>query len=147
MHTKELKDNFRRMYTKCSENEIGDLVSAIISAKYWKVHSERKDYVYVVALSQAKIPLKDGFRAKSNAIEKIIVSKEAAKFCRRGRVLTVKKSNGDFKSNTVIEWPTFIKIIREDQDFIYKLIFESPNPPPFINRRMFIMLMDKLKKK
>ena len=136
MHKQEMRKHFKKIYPKCSTIEIENLVSAIVTKKYWKVHSERKDALYVVALTQAKLPFKDGFKAESTAPKTVIVSPKAARLCRRGRILIVKDSGEDFISETIVEWPVFLRLIQQDQNLTYKLFIENPYPP-FINNRMF----------
>lgn len=137
MHTREMREHFRRIYPKCSTREIENLVSAIVSNKYWKVHSEKNDAIYAVALTQAKIPCRDGFKAKSTAPKSVTVSTKAARFCRRGRVLIIKSRDGNLISETVVEWPVFVRLIRQDQNIIYKFFIESHDPPMFLNSRTF----------
>ena len=132
-----MREHFKKIYPKCSTNEIENLVSAIISSKYWKVHFEKRNVLYVVALTKAKIPFKDGFKAKSTAPKTVVVSYKAARFCKRGRILIVKDRGEDFISETVVEWLVFLKLIRQDQNLIYQFFIEYPDPPPFLNSRIF----------
>ncbi len=145
MHAREMREHFKRIYPKCSAYEIEDLISAIISSKYWKVHSEKSDALYVVALTQARIPFKDGFKAKTTAPKTVVVSRKAARFCRRGRILIVKDRSEDFMSETVVEWPVFINLIRQDQNLIYRLFVENPDAPAFLNSRTFEKIQMALK--
>ena len=71
MHTQELRKHFKKIYPKCSSVEIEDLVSVIVSNKYWKIHSEKKDALYTVALTQANIPFKSGFKAESTVYARV----------------------------------------------------------------------------
>jgi len=73
-------------------------------------------------------------------VKKVILSEKAAKFSRRGRILVVKEKDGVFYSNTVIEWPIFLKVIRIDQNITYNILIENQNPPPFLNSRTFTAL-------
>ena len=136
MHTREMRDHFKRIYPQCSTTEIENLVSAIKSKKYWKVHSERKDALYAVALTRAQIQFKDGYKAKSTAPSQVVVVPKAVRFCRRGRILLVKKRGESFLSETVIEWPAFLQLLRQDQNIIYQFFVENPDPPVFVNRRI-----------
>jgi len=142
MHTREMREHFRKIYPKCSTREIENLVSAILSKKYWKVHPRKMDALYVVALTHARVPLKDGFRAKSTAPKTVILSPKAARFCRRGRVLVVKDRGEDFISETVADWPVFTRLIRQDEDLIYKLLIENPGPPAFLDTRNFKKILE-----
>ena len=149
LHADELRKHFTKAYPQCSRRQIESLVSAILSNKYWRVHSQRSDAYYTVALTRALIPCEGGFRAKSTASGAVIVSPRAARFCRRGRILVVKKrSDGHaFISETVIDWPTFLKVIKLNEDSVYKCLVESSSPPAFLNRRSFAKLMKDLEVK
>ncbi|MEM1674688.1 MAG: hypothetical protein QXN24_08155 [Candidatus Bathyarchaeia archaeon] len=141
MRSEELRRHFMKIYPGCSRRGIDDLVSAILSNKYWKVHSCRDDAYYAVALTRAHIPYMDGFRAKSTAPGVVIVSRRAARFCRRGRVLVVKKRNDTFISETVIDWPAFLRVIKMDEDSIYRRLVEEQSPPAFLNKRNLKILL------
>lgn len=135
MRAEDLRRHFMKIYPECSRREIEDLVSAILSGKYWKVHPDRNDAYYAVALTRARIPYMDGFKARSTAPVIVIVSPRAARFCRRGRVLLIKKKDNIFISETIIEWPAFLRIIKINENLVYERLVVNPNPPVFINRR------------
>jgi hypothetical protein len=137
MHTRKMREHFKRIYPECSANEVENLVSAIASCKYWNVHPEKKNAFYVVALTQAKVPFRNGFRAKSTASKDVVVSSKAAKFCRRGRILIAKDRGEDFTADTVVEWPVFLRLMRQNQDHAYKIFVEDPDPPAFLNNVTF----------
>lgn len=145
MRTGELKRLFRRIYPECSQLEIENLVSAMLSRKYWRVHPSKDDAYYVVALTRAKIPFRNGFRAKSTAPWPIIISPRAAKFCRRGRILIIKRKECTFISETVVDWPVFLRLMKMDENLAYKYLIENPNPPPFLNMRIFRALLLRLR--
>lgn len=135
-----------RIYPKCSRREIENLVSAILSGKYWKVHSNMYNAYYAIALTRATIPYMGGFKVKSTAPGVVIVSSEAARFCRRGRILVAKKWNKVFFSETIIDWPAFLRVIKMDENLIYRRLVDDPNPPVFLNGRNLISLFKLLKK-
>ncbi|NIM44502.1 MAG: hypothetical protein GTN80_02120 [Nitrososphaeria archaeon] len=126
--------HFQRMYPGCSTREISDLVSAIRSKKYWNVHPQREDAIYVVALTSAKIPDRNGFKAGTTA-SNVVVSRRVSRFARRGRVLVASDRRDHFYSETVIEWPAFRRLIRQEPDAVYRFLLENPHPPSFINCR------------
>ena len=97
----------------------------------------KSDALYVLALTKAKIPFRDGFKAKTTAPKAVIISPKAARFCRRGRILIVKARDEDFISETIVEWPVFLRLIRQDQNLVYKFLIKYPDPPPFLNSRTF----------
>ncbi|MEM0049245.1 MAG: hypothetical protein QW424_04000 [Candidatus Bathyarchaeia archaeon] len=135
MRAEDLRKHFMKIYPECSRREIEDLVSAIISSKYWKVCPDKNDAYYAVALTRARIPYMGGFRVRSTAPGIVIVSQRAARFCRRGRVLLIKKKDNVFISETIIEWLAFLKIIKINGNLVYERLVMDPNPPTFINRR------------
>ncbi|MEM2311451.1 MAG: hypothetical protein QXD79_07595 [Candidatus Methanomethylicia archaeon] len=145
MSFEDLKNHFKKIYPSCSSIEIENLVSAIIHDKYWKVHPNKGDAIYVVALTRARYPCGNGFRARATAVDTIIVSRRAAKFCRRGRILLAKRVDDKYFSETVIDWPAFLKIIRLNEDFIYSFLVENENPPAFLNKRILSKILKELK--
>lgn len=146
MCAEDLRRHFMRVYPECSRREIYDLVSAMLSGKYWKVHSSMGDAYYAVALTRALIPYINGFKVKSTAPGMVIVSPRAARFCRRGRVLVARRRNDIFVSETIIDWPAFLKVIKMDENLVYRRLIEEPNPPAFLNRRNLSILLSDLKK-
>lgn len=135
MRAEDLRRHFMRIYPSCSRREIEDLVSAVLSNKYWKVHPEMNDAYYAVALTRAAIPYKDGFIARATFPRRVVVSPRAARFCRRGRILVIRLGRGYPSSETVIDWPAFLRLIRMNGDLVYKLLIEARDPPAFLNRR------------
>lgn len=142
MRAEDLRRHFLKVYPGCSRRRIDDLVAAIIHGKYWRVHSGRDNAYYAVALTRAQIPYLDGFKVRSTAPGVVIVSEKAARFCKRGRVLVAKKRNNIFISETIIDWPAFLRIIKMDEELIYRWLIVDPNPPAFINRRNLTALLN-----
>ncbi|MEM1514721.1 MAG: hypothetical protein QXH24_01505 [Candidatus Bathyarchaeia archaeon] len=141
MRAEDLRRHFMRVYPECSRREIYDLVSAILSSKYWKVHSNMNDAYYAVALTRALIPYINGFKVKSTVPGIVIVYPMVAQFCRRGRVLVAKRRNDIFVSKTIIDWPAFLKVIKMDKNLVYRRLVEEPNPPAFLSRRNLKILL------
>jgi len=140
-----LRKTLKRLYPRCRQLEIENLVSAILSRKYWKVHPDRDDAYYVVALTRARNLFRNGFRAKSTAPWPITVSPRAARFCRRGRILVVKREDHNFISETIIDWPVLLRLMKMNEDLAYKYLVENPDPPPFLNMRIFKAILPRLK--
>lgn len=136
----------RRLYPGCTRLEIENLISAMLSGKYWKVHPSRDNAYYAVALTRAKIPFKNGFRAKSTAPWPVTISPKAARFCRRGRILVIKRENHTFMSETVVDWPVFLRLMKIDENLVYKHLIENTDPPQFLNMRVFRALLPCLRK-
>lgn len=145
MRSEELRRLLRRLYPRCSWLEIENLISAMLSGKYWRVHSAKDDAYYVVALTRAKIPFRNGFRAKSTAPWTVTISPRVAGFCRRGRILVIKRGNHNFISETVIDWPVLLRLMKMNEDLAYKYLVENPNPPPFLNMRIFRAILPRLR--
>lgn len=134
MAWERVRQRLRLAYPGCSERELDDLISAMRNGKYWRVHPERGGAVYAVALTQAKIPFREGFAARTTAPKPVAVSKRCAGFMRRARVLVAKDAGDHYISETVLEWPAFLRLVREKPDAVYSLLVENPSPPRFINR-------------
>jgi len=137
LRASDLRSALKRLYPRCSHLEIENLVSAILSGKYWKVHSTKNDAYYVVALTRAKVPFKDGFMARSTSPWPVTISPSAARFCRRGRIMVIRREGNTFIARTVIEWPVFLRLMKMDESLVYRYLVENPDPPPFLNMRTF----------
>ncbi|MCP8309834.1 MAG: hypothetical protein H3Z54_14310 [archaeon] len=134
MSRSDLFAHFKRIYPECSRKEVEDLIEAIKGDKYWLVSSIHKDAIYVVALTKANIPKTKGFQAKATHLKKVIVVPEAAKFSRKGRVLMAIKLDSDYIAKSVISWSTFLRLMNENPDAIYKMLIEG-KIPPFVNNK------------
>ncbi len=134
MRRLELFYHFKKIYPECSRKEIEDLIEAIKGDKYWSVHPEHKDAIYVVALTRAKIPKVGGFQADATYLKKVTISPEAANFSRRGRVLLAVKYGPNYIGKSVITWSAFLRLMNKNPDPIYKLVIEG-KIPFFINNK------------
>ncbi len=135
MYVKDLQRRLRRLHPKYNTREIDDLISSIKSKKHWKVHGKRGDAIYAVALSRSNRPFISGFMAKTTAPKKVVVDKEVTKYVKKGRILVLVDRGEHFACRTVVDWPAFRKLMHQDQEELYKLFVELPNPPHFIDRR------------
>lgn len=132
---KDFLKSFKRRYPYASLKCLRDLASSIKEGKYWRLHPEKSDALYVVALTRAKIPFKDGFKARATTPTCfVIVSRRAARFTRRGRVLIALEKDGGFYADVVLEWPLLYKIIRLNHELVYEYFTLNKNCPAFINR-------------
>jgi len=77
-------------------------------------------------------------------LNKVIASPEAANFSRKGTVLLVVKDNSNYIAKSVITWPAFLRLINENPNLIYKIIFEG-KIPPFINNKNVLAIIHLIK--
>jgi len=124
----------RSLYPECTEREVEDLIAAIKGDKYWSGLPGRRDLIYIVALTKAKIPVEGGFQAKATHLKRVVVSKRASRFCRRGVILAALKTDGCYKVNTVLSWPAFLKVMRGKAEEVYRLL-SNPAAPPYLDVR------------
>ena len=127
-------DHFLAIYPQCSRREIQDLVNAIRNDKYWSVHPGTRDALYVVALTRASIPTPHGFRARATHLRTVTVPPEAAKYCRRGRVLVVVNRDPAPVAMVVATWPAFLRLMRLKTAVVYEML-RSGALPAFIEER------------
>ncbi len=118
-------------------------MEAIRGDKYWFVHPGKRDALYVVALTRAKIPAVQGYRARGTHLGFVSLTSEAAPYCRRGRIIAVTRLGPRFAGRCVIPWPEFLKLIKFDSATIYRALLEN-QLPPFINRRALTGLLQRL---
>ncbi len=144
MSRSELVRCFRRVYRGCSRRDIDNLVSAVLSDKYWSVQPGAKDAVYVVALTRAEFPLGQDFQSRVTHLGFVKVAKAAARYCRRGRVLATLVDGSDFKAVSVINWPAFLSLMRLDPSLIYHALKQG-GLPPFIGKKELAQISRELK--
>lgn len=144
MKRSALWEHLRKAYPRCSNRKINDLVSAIEEDKYWWVCPGKKDAVYVVALTKAQIPLKDGFQARATHVGRVRVLRSAARFSRKGRVLLAVKEGTGFVARCAITWPAFLQLMHEEPQAVYELE-RSGLLPPFVNEKNLPIIIARLK--
>lgn len=142
----DLFAHFKRIYPKCSRKEIQDLIEAIKCDKYWLVCPNYKNAIYVVALTRANIPEEKGFQARATHLNRVIVVPEAARFSRKGRVLMVIKLGSNYIAKSVILWPAFLRLIKENSNMIYEHLIEG-KIPPFVNNKNVKVILKAHKRK
>jgi len=121
------------IFKKIPRKEESDLVEAIRGKKYWNISEENKNYVYVVALSRARELAPIGYYAKTSALGKVQVIPEAAKYCRKYRILLV-----DIETQTafsVLTWMVFRRIMKKN-DKLMNMFIKKRRIPPYINRKI-----------
>lgn len=102
-----------------------DLVNAVKENKYWNVLPDEKDAVYVVALTRARIKVNKDNVVRVTHFGKILVDREIAKFCSRGKVLLAVRENSHFRGKYIITWPAFLNIMRTDPELFYNSLMEK----------------------
>ncbi|MGQ9596086.1 MAG: hypothetical protein ACUVUS_01680 [Thermoproteota archaeon] len=113
-----------------TKREAEDLINAIKHDKYWRIVPEVKDFVCVIALSRARIRSRRGMYAKVTYLRRVEVSRDAAKFCRKWRVLLVDTRS--MLAISVLTWKAFNKIVlRGMGPIIYYFLMHDKLPPYF----------------
>lgn len=133
----KLKGSIFRSLTR---REAEDLINAVKYDKYWKVSPQDKDFIFVVALSRARVKSRRGLYAKATYVKRVEVVREAAKFCRKWRVLLVDRKR--MLAVSVLTWKTFNKIISRGMAPIISFILLHSNPPPYINENILSKILE-----
>ena len=128
------------VFKKIPKKERSDLIAAIKGKKYWNVSEEDRNYVYVVALSRAREKAPVGYYAKTSALGKIQVIPEAAKYCRKYRILILDLENR--AAFSVLTWMAFTRIMRRNDELV-KTLIKNRLTPPYINRKVLRELSGK----
>ncbi|MFQ5940255.1 MAG: hypothetical protein ACE5KA_00950 [Nitrososphaerales archaeon] len=117
-----LLKHYKRIHPSCSNKEITDLINAIKENKYWNVLPNEKNAVYVVALTRARIKFNKDNIVRVTHFGKILVDREIAKFCSRGKVLLAVRENSHYRGSYIVTWPAFLNIMRTRPDLFYKAL-------------------------
>jgi hypothetical protein len=123
-----------------TRREAEDLINAVRDDKYWKVSPENKDFIFVVALSRARIRSRRGMYAKATHVKRVEVIKEAAGFCRRWRVLLVDKRR--MLAVSVLTWRAFNKIVSKGMEYVIRFILLHGTFPPYINEKVLSKMLE-----
>ena len=118
----DLLKRYKRIHPGCTKKEIMDLVNAIKENKYWNVLSNNKDAVYVIALNRAQIKVNAQNVVRVTYFGKILVDRDIAKYCSRGKVVLALRENSNFNGRYVITWPAFLNIMRNDPELFYRAL-------------------------
>lgn len=122
------------IFRQLRRREREDLITAVKGNKYWKATSSNKDFIYVIALTRARVRTNEGFRARVTFLREAIMPRDVAKFCRRYRVLLVNRRTSI--ASCVITWKAFLRIIRNYSEDIYRMLTVDGGLPPYINIRV-----------
>jgi len=115
-----------------------NLVGAIKGNKYWDVSKEDKKYAYVVALTRARERSPIGFYAKATGFGKVQVIKDAAKYCRKYRILVLDSK--ELVAYSVFTWTAFTLAVKKYSKQIRKLLEEN-KLPCYVNIKILKKLM------
>ena len=121
----DLLKRYKRIHPGCTNKEIMDLVNAIKENKYWNVLPNEKNALYVVALTRARITVKKDNVVRVTYFGKILVDREVARFCSRGKILLVVRENSHFKGRYIITWPAFLNIMRNNPELFYNALIKK----------------------
>lgn len=124
--------NRRSIFKHLTRRETEDLLNAVKHDKYWKVNLENKDLIFVVALSRAKIKSRRGMYVKATYVKRVEVVKDAAKFCRKWRVLLIDRKR--MLAVSVLTWKAFNKIFSKRMGPLLSFMFSHGRLPPYINK-------------
>ncbi|MEM2506292.1 MAG: hypothetical protein QXF61_04530 [Nitrososphaeria archaeon] len=122
------------LFKKLSQKDIENIREAIKAKKYWKLDETK---IYTLILSRARIKVRDSFLVKTASHGKVEVSPNAAKYCRRYRILIydVQKNLG----LSVLTWNAFTEIMKKYSVLILELS-NSGCIPSYINMKALIKL-------
>lgn len=128
------------IFKKIPKKEKANLIEAIKGKKYWNISEGNKNYVYAVALSRARNVAPRGYYVKTSVFGKVEVIPEAAKYCRRYRILLIDVKAGTAFS--VLTWMAFRTIMMKYSEVIEALVKDGKTPT-YINRQTLRQLLDK----
>jgi hypothetical protein len=128
------------LFRSLARKEAEDLMNAVKHDKYWKVSPEDKDFIFVVALSRARVKSRRGMYAKATHVKRVEVIKEAAGFCRRWRVLLVDKRR--MLAVSVLTWRAFNKIVSKGMGYVIRFILLHGTFPPYINEKVLSKMLE-----
>jgi len=122
---------------RVGENDWNDIEGAIGGDKYWNVAEGRRDYVYALALSRARIPAPGGRYVRATGFGRVIAPESTARFCRKYRVLLVESRRRIVVS--VLTWNAFREAMANPDRILSAL--ESGSLPRYINYRVISGIM------
>ena len=120
-----------------------DLTAAIRDDKYWKATSSNKDFVYVVALTRARVKSREGFSARATFVGRAFLADEAAKFCRKYRVLLVERRTG--RAFCVLTWRAFLRVMKGYSEDVYRTLIGG-ELPPYLNTKILESVLEEKRK-
>jgi len=121
------------VFSKLSRNDRENLSGAIKGKKYWKISEDSTRFVYVIALSRARIRSPLGFLVETSAFGRVQVVPEAAKFSRKYRVLLLELTTK--VAFSTITWTAFTTIMKKYSGEM-SVLAKNGKVPPYVNRRI-----------
>ncbi|MEM3402984.1 MAG: hypothetical protein QXJ17_00320 [Nitrososphaeria archaeon] len=128
------------VYNDVSEQQRFNLEAAIEGKKYWNISERRSDYVYAIALSRARAKASYGFYARTSFFKRVQVVPQAAKYCRKYRVLLIEVKT--LMAYKVITWNAFCKLMRIFDVKMLPLLLERGSPY-YINLKVLTRIRGK----
>jgi len=107
---RNLKGFLEKKFKYMSEREISDLAEAIKNDKFWYALPGNKQFIFVVALSRARIKNGNFYLAKATYLKQIYIPKEIKEFVRRFMVILVERETR--RGKVVMSWKTFLSLMR-----------------------------------
>lgn len=126
------------VFSKLSRNDRENLSGAIRGKKYWKISEDSTKFVYVIALSRARIRSPLGFLVETSAFRRVQVVPEAAKFSRKYRVLLLDLTTR--VAFSAITWTAFTMIMKKYSKDM-GVLAQNGKFPPYVNRRILKTIM------
>lgn len=114
-----------------TEREAEDLVNAVKHNKYWRIDAGNRDFICVVALSRARVGSRRGMYVRATHLGRVEVSKDAARFCRKWRVLLVDARR--MLAVSVLTWKAFNRIVSEGLGSTVCSMLISGRVPAYFN--------------
>lgn len=127
------------LFKTLNRREKEDLLSAIKGNKYWNLDAKDRDFIYVVALTRARIRIDESYCARATHIGSVTMSKEVGKFCRRYRILLVNRRMG--KAVCVMTWKAFNKYMMKYRKQIHDALMRG-KLPPYMNSKNINGILD-----
>ncbi|NHV98975.1 MAG: hypothetical protein HA496_04915 [Thaumarchaeota archaeon] len=121
------------VFKRLSKKEAEDLVNAVKHNKYWKISPSHREFICVVALSRARVKSRRGMYARATHYGRVEVSKSAASFCRKWRILLIDTRR--MLAVSVLTWRAFKRIVSKGLGPEVCSMLETGSVPPYINTR------------
>jgi len=127
------------VFKSLTRREAEDLINAVKHDKYWKVSPRNDDFIFVVALSRARVKSRRGLYARATYVKRIEVIREAARYCRKWRILLVDRRR--MLAVSVLTWRAFNKIVSKGIGPIISFILSHGTLPPYVNENILSRML------
>ncbi|MEM3368675.1 MAG: hypothetical protein QXP88_01080 [Thermoproteota archaeon] len=126
-----------------SDREITDLAEAIKNDKFWYVLPDNKQFIFVVALSRARIKEANFYIAKATYLKQIYIPREIKEFVRRFMIILVEKDTKIGK--LVLSWKTFLYLMSSKKHLLPLIL--NLGTPRKISRKDLSKLIENYEQK